>query len=245
LNLTPQTRPVSPSVPAVRLAPHQSLSPFLATDPNNPPITPFLATLPKSLDFKSFPCHTCETPRGGLHKLLTRNLKRPFHLPAVRAGARPEHLSSYFCPDQVRSSTLSTAKPPLSFHTLTSCKFSNSFVLTFMHVMGGVYPPSPKFLFLQRLVLVVSQPLTPAARSPLFAVSLQSSTFNLLPPSTRHSSLLLRITDHGPRPCPSGLRLSSFSSLSTVNCELTTASLARSAPFSSTSHQSPVTSHAS
>src|SRR6266581_576631 len=39
-----------------------------------------------------------------------------------------------------RSHLLSTANPPLCFLTLTKCKFSNSFVLTFIQNAGGVPP---------------------------------------------------------------------------------------------------------
>src|SRR6266478_536915 len=40
-----------------------------------------------------------------------------------------------------RSHLLSTSNPPLCFLTLMKCKFSNSFVLTFIQNAGGVYPP--------------------------------------------------------------------------------------------------------
>jgi len=51
---------------------HHSLNPSLATHPKNSTVTSFLATLPKSLDLKSFACHTSDTPTGDGHKLLTR-----------------------------------------------------------------------------------------------------------------------------------------------------------------------------
>ena len=43
-----------------------SLSPFLATDPKNPPVTPLVATDPKIASRKSNHCHTYDTPPGGL-----------------------------------------------------------------------------------------------------------------------------------------------------------------------------------
>ena len=54
----------------------QGLNPLFTTHPKNPPITPFLATLPKSLDLKSFICHTCDTPPGAAGVLLTRHATR-------------------------------------------------------------------------------------------------------------------------------------------------------------------------
>src|SRR6266702_8585100 len=43
-----------------------------------------------------------------------------------------------------RSHLLSTANPPLCFLTLTKCKFSNSFVFTFIQNAGGVPPLADK-----------------------------------------------------------------------------------------------------
>ena len=49
--------------------PASRLTPLFATHPKNPPVTPFLATLPKSLDLKSFVCHTSEK-QGGVGGIL-------------------------------------------------------------------------------------------------------------------------------------------------------------------------------
>jgi len=48
------------------LLPSLSLTSLLATHPKNSPVTPFLATLPFSLDLKSFVCHTSAKERGSL-----------------------------------------------------------------------------------------------------------------------------------------------------------------------------------
>jgi len=45
-----------PATPPHR--PHFALTPLFATHPEKTPITPFLATLTKTQDFKSFTCHT-------------------------------------------------------------------------------------------------------------------------------------------------------------------------------------------
>jgi len=42
----------------------QGLNPLFTTLVENCLVTPFLATLPKFLDLKSFVCHTCDTPGG-------------------------------------------------------------------------------------------------------------------------------------------------------------------------------------
>jgi hypothetical protein len=47
-----------------------SLTPFFTTHPKDPPLNPFLATLPKSLDLKSFVCHT-SAKMGGVPPLRT------------------------------------------------------------------------------------------------------------------------------------------------------------------------------
>ena len=52
------------------------LSPLFTTLVENCLVTPFLATLPKSLDLKSFICHTCDTPPGAAGVLLTRHATR-------------------------------------------------------------------------------------------------------------------------------------------------------------------------
>ncbi len=61
--------------PSAVTANPQSLTSLFATHPKNPPITPLPATDPISPNFKSFACHTCETPRGPAGKLLTKNLR--------------------------------------------------------------------------------------------------------------------------------------------------------------------------
>jgi hypothetical protein len=43
---------------------HKSLSLLFATHPKNAPASPFLATLPKTPDSKSFACHRSKSPRG-------------------------------------------------------------------------------------------------------------------------------------------------------------------------------------
>ena len=127
------------------VSPYESLSPFFATDPQNAPITPFLATLPKSLDFNSFRCHTSEPPRGARHKLLTRNLAAEFLPASCERCPRVSPPSAFF--HRVRTGYALPSNPttPLSFHALTNCKFSNSFVLKFIQTAGGMYPPSPLF----------------------------------------------------------------------------------------------------
>jgi hypothetical protein len=52
----------------------QHLFPVFATHPKTAPISLFLATLPNSLDLKSFACHTSGKRWGWGRKLLTRNL---------------------------------------------------------------------------------------------------------------------------------------------------------------------------
>ena len=51
----------------------KTLTPSFATHPKNSPLTLFLATLPKSLVYKSFPCHTSNTPPGGHRLSLTKS----------------------------------------------------------------------------------------------------------------------------------------------------------------------------
>ncbi len=170
---TTQIRPAFPSKLEGLLRPGHLLSPFPATDPKNAPVTPFIATLPKSLDFNSFACHTSEPPRGSRHILLTRNLKQRFHLPSVEVGASPEHLRSHFCPGQTLSFAVPPSKLPLSFHALMNCKFSNSFVLIFMQIDGGV-ASSPTAI----LLLNSSLCSTDAALSPLSTFSFKLSTLN-------------------------------------------------------------------
>lgn len=41
------------------------LNPFLATDPKNAPVSPIIATHPKTVSFKSFGCHTSKKRPGG------------------------------------------------------------------------------------------------------------------------------------------------------------------------------------
>jgi hypothetical protein len=159
------------------VSPHESLSPFLAT-------------LPKSLSFKSFPSHTSEIPPGGPHNWLTRNLESELHPARRERSPRVSPRSSFLHGSQTGSALRSNPTTPLSFHALTNCKFSNSFVLTFIQNGGGV-PPSPLFQ---------------------------------------------RFKVHRPRPHPNALKLSSFFTLSTVNCQLLT-------NLSPTSHQSRVTNN--
>ena len=103
----------------------------------------------------------------------------------------------------------------LLFLALIKCPPHNCFVLIFMHFDGRSVPPSPKFPFLQRRFLALP-----------------------------HSLPFLPSTDHGQRSRARGLGLPSFSSRSTVNCELTTAPQNRSTPITPTRHQSLITSHA-
>ncbi len=139
------------------VSPYESLSPFFATDPKNAPITPFVATLPKSLDFKSFRCHTSETPPGGLHNWLTRNLESELHPACRERSPRISPRSSFLHGSQTGSALRSNPTTPLSFHALTNCKFSNSFVLTFIQTAGGVYPPSPLFQAQSSVAATASQ----------------------------------------------------------------------------------------
>ena len=44
----------------------RALNPLAATLPKNSLLSPVIATDPKTLFLKSFPCHTSEAPRGGL-----------------------------------------------------------------------------------------------------------------------------------------------------------------------------------
>jgi len=81
---------------------------------------------------------------------------------------------------------------PLSFHTFTNIPFSNCFVLTFMHQMGGCTPPFSRFPCSQSLLLAGAAP------PPLFVFNFQLSTFNLL---------LLAI--HRPAPISSGSSVTS------------------------------------
>src|SRR5260370_26452473 len=66
----------------------------------------------------------------------------PPQLPSWKWPASATHLGSTLLQYRGRGShLLSTANPPLCFLTLTKCKFSNSFVLTFIQNAGGVHPP--------------------------------------------------------------------------------------------------------
>ncbi len=175
------------------VSPYESLSPFFATDPKNAPITPFVATLPKSLDFKSFRCHTSETPPGGLHNWLTRSLESGLHAACRERSLRVSPRSAFFHHAQTGSAQPSNPLPPLSFHALTNCKFSNSFVLTFIQTAGGVYPPSPLF---QRFKVHQPRPHPNALKfSSLFTLSTVNCQLltNLSP--TSHKS---RVTNNDP-----------------------------------------------
>src|SRR6266567_1334930 len=97
------------------VSPYESLSPFFATDPKNAPITPFVATLPKSLDFKSFRCHTSETPPGGLHNWLTRSLESGLHAACRERSLRISPRSSFLHGSQTGSAQPSNPTPTLSF----------------------------------------------------------------------------------------------------------------------------------
>jgi hypothetical protein len=89
--------------------------------------------------------------------------------------------------------------------------------LTKIGGVGGWWggPPIPRFLLTRTLLPTPPQILTGAATSSLFAFNFQLLTFNLLGVPTRHSP----------------------------SCRRSTASPRRKALFSSTSHQSQVTSH--
>src|SRR5438552_2277952 len=71
------------------------LSLLFATDPRNPWLTPFLATLPKTCSCKSFVCHTSETPRGVLARSLATGLcpLYPACLPRMPAKSRRASMS--------------------------------------------------------------------------------------------------------------------------------------------------------
>ncbi|SRR5229473_3508767 len=127
-----------PSLLEAQLRTHESpVSPYES-------LSLFLATLPKSLNFKSFPCHTSEIPPGGLHNWLTRNLESELHPACRERSLRVSPRSSFLHGSQTGSALRSNPTTPLSFHALTNCKFSNSFVLKFIQNGGGV-PPSPLF----------------------------------------------------------------------------------------------------
>src|SRR6266446_3954656 len=65
----------------------------------------------------------------------------PPQLPSCKWPASATHLGSTLLQHRGRGShLLSTGDPPLCFLTLTKCKFSNSFVLTFIQNAGGVPP---------------------------------------------------------------------------------------------------------
>ena len=201
MNSTLPTRPPFPSNPKPHLRRHesrvtsqQSLGPFLSTDPKNSPVTPFAATLPKLLDFKSFPCHTCEIPRGCRYILLTRNLAAEFHPAWCERRQLVIPQASFFTLAQTSCTPRSNATSLLSFHTLTNCSFFNPFVLRFMHGMGGVYAPSSRFPRLQGSSDIAPKLLPGAGPFPRFACNLQLSTFNLLPLASHQS----RVTTHGP-----------------------------------------------
>src|SRR5712692_3559851 len=150
----------------------------------------FLATLPKSLNFKSFPCHTSEIPPGGLHNWLTRNLESELHPACRERSLRVSPRSSFLHGSQTGSALRSNPTTPLSFHALTNCKFSNFFVLTFIQNGGGV-PPSPLFQRLQ------SSSVATASQRPEVFLSLHTVNFQLLTnlSPTSHQS---RVTNNDP-----------------------------------------------
>ncbi len=160
LNFAPQSRPAiqqfAPSLSGSAACSHKSLSLFLARDPKNVPITPFLA-ISKSLDFNSFRCHAFELPRGARHKLLARNLESELHPARRERGPRVRPHTSFFHGSQTGSAQPSNPTPTLSFHALTTIKSCNPFVLTFIQNAGGVYPPSPLFQAQSSVAATASQ----------------------------------------------------------------------------------------
>src|SRR5216684_1953531 len=76
--------------------------------------------------------------------LLTRSKSSgPPQLPSCKWPASVTHLGSTLLQHRARRShLLSTLNPSLCFLTLTKCKSSNSFVLTFIQNAGGVRTPS-------------------------------------------------------------------------------------------------------
>jgi|SRR5690242_15575568 hypothetical protein len=72
------------------------LSPFLATHPRNRPVSPLLATLPKTASRKPFVCHTYETPPGGCFSPTAngkRRIEDPDPVGTANAFARTTHSS--------------------------------------------------------------------------------------------------------------------------------------------------------
>jgi len=74
------------------------INPAFATDPKNPSITPLLATLPKSVVFNSFPCHTSDTPLGGHHEMRTRFPTRKSVLRSIATKDLSSNPSRHFSP---------------------------------------------------------------------------------------------------------------------------------------------------
>jgi hypothetical protein len=79
------------------------------------------------------PATLMDHPASVANKRLTENLTPLDATLTKNRGRGAPYLS-------LRSTKL---QPPLCFHLLTNCPFSIPFVLTFIHVMGGVYPPRP------------------------------------------------------------------------------------------------------
>lgn len=63
-----------------RNSPRFATSPLFATDPRNRQLSPLFATHPKTRSRKSFACHTCDTPRGGVGPLERVYLRCERHL---------------------------------------------------------------------------------------------------------------------------------------------------------------------
>jgi hypothetical protein len=194
LNFTPQTRPAIPAPPETPLRPHHSRR----------------TGLPRA-------CRGQESPRPlecAESKIapippLECSVPKRHHVKFSRMGSPEERKRK-----EISRCVLFSFKHLLLFLALTKCPPLNSFVLIFMHFDGGAYPPSPRFRFLQRSLLAVS---------------------DLLP--------FLPITDREQRSRARGLRLASFSSWSPLSCELTSVPQKCSKSISPTRQQSRITSH--
>ena len=94
----------------------------------NSPVTPIIATDPKTRSRKSCVCHTCDPLPP-----------TPFHLPSPLPSLATSH--SHF---QVPS--LVGANLPLYFQAVAGCSPRNPFLFMFLHVAGGWVGASPEGL---------------------------------------------------------------------------------------------------
>ena len=133
-------------VVATQLRPSSNSVPFLIpnSDPPTPksftyhtsgksPVSPSIATLPKTRVSKLSICHTYEAARG-VGPLRRSAFQMRTHLPGRGHGTR-NRLSFPESPV-----TKSPVVHPLSVQPLTKCSLHNSFVLKTIHFHGGVYP---------------------------------------------------------------------------------------------------------